>query len=77
MECGIHICCPSRCNSFSLGTYKVQRLKALSADQQALAVKLYNEKQYTIAQICRMLEISKPTLYKYLADASAAGTTNP
>ena len=51
------------------------RPKALSADQQALAVKLYDEKQHTIAQICRMLGISKPTLYKYLADASAAGTT--
>ena len=43
------------------------RPKALSPDQQALAVKLYDEKQHTVAQICRMLGISKPTLYKYLA----------
>nr|WP_240614545.1 helix-turn-helix domain-containing protein [Herpetosiphon llansteffanensis] len=40
-------------------------------------MKLYTEKQHSIAQICRMLGISKPTLYKYLADAPAAGTTNP
>ncbi|ENN6351903.1 helix-turn-helix domain-containing protein, partial [Providencia rettgeri] len=39
---------------------------ALSKDKQALAVKLYDEKQHTITQICEMMGISKPTLYKYI-----------
>ena len=42
------------------------RPKALNQDKQALAVKLYGEKQHTIAQICKMMSISKPTLYKYI-----------
>ena len=49
------------------------RPKALTPDQQALAVKLYDEKQHTVAQICRMLGISKPTLYKYLAAGKEMG----
>ncbi len=52
------------------------RPKALSTDQQALAVKLYAEKQHTVAQICRMLGISKPTLYKYLAAGKGAGAVS-
>ncbi len=43
------------------------RPKALNEDKQALAVKLYNEKKHTIEQICKMMGISKPTLYKYIA----------
>ena len=42
------------------------RPKALDADKQALAVKLYDEKQHTVEQICHMMGISKPTLYKYI-----------
>ena len=42
------------------------RPKSLSSDKQALAVKLYNEKQHTVDKICEMMEISKPTLYKYI-----------
>lgn len=42
------------------------RPKSLPDDQRALAVKLYNEKQHTIQQICQMMKISKPTLYKYV-----------
>jgi transposase-like protein len=34
-----------------------------------LVVKLYREKQHTIREICRMMGISKPTLYNYLAEA--------
>jgi transposase-like protein len=30
----------------------------------ALAVKLYDEKQHTVDKICRMMGVSKPTLYK-------------
>ena len=42
------------------------RPKALNSDKRALAVKLYDEKQHTIDQICRMMGVSKPTLYKYI-----------
>lgn len=42
------------------------RPKALNQDKQALAVKLYDEKKHTIGQICKMMNISKPTLYKYI-----------
>lgn len=43
------------------------RPKSLSKDKQELAVKLYNEKNHTIEQICSLMGISKPTLYKYIA----------
>jgi DNA invertase Pin-like site-specific DNA recombinase len=42
------------------------RPKSLAPDKRALAVKLYDEKKHTIVQICQMMEISKPTLYKYI-----------
>lgn len=45
------------------------RPKSLSEDQQSVAVQLYHDKKHTVAQICKMLGISKPTLYKYI-DAS-------
>ena len=49
------------------------RPKSLTPDKQALAVKLYDEKQHTIIQICDMMGISKPTLYKYIKTARKAG----
>lgn len=45
------------------------RPKSLTPDKQALAVKLYDEKQHTIVQICEMMGITKPTLYKYIEAA--------
>ena len=42
------------------------RPKALNQDKQALAIKLYGEKKHTVAQICKMMGLSKPTLYKYI-----------
>lgn len=45
------------------------RPKVLNKDKQALAVKLYDERKHTVAQICELMEISRPTLYKYI-DAS-------
>ena len=42
------------------------RPKALDADKRALAVQLYAAKKHTVKQICQMMGISKPTLYKYL-----------
>jgi DNA invertase Pin-like site-specific DNA recombinase len=42
------------------------RPKALDPAKRQLAVKLYDERRHTVAEICRMLGISKPTLYSYL-----------
>lgn len=46
------------------------RPKALDTDKRGLALKLYAEKRHTVVQICKMMGISKPTLYKYLRDSS-------
>lgn len=45
------------------------RPKLLDADQRALALRLYQERQHPIADICRMMGISKSTLYSYLDEA--------
>ena len=45
------------------------RPKALDRNQQELAVQLYSERQHSINQICKMMSISKPTLYKYVTAA--------
>jgi DNA invertase Pin-like site-specific DNA recombinase len=45
------------------------RPPVLDKDKRALAVKLYNEKQTSIARICTMMGISKPTLYAYVKAA--------
>ncbi|HAU1037983.1 TPA: recombinase family protein [Legionella pneumophila] len=42
------------------------RPKSLNAEKQALAKKLYSEREFTVDQICEMIGVSKPTLYKYL-----------
>jgi DNA invertase Pin-like site-specific DNA recombinase len=47
------------------------RPKSLNADKRALAVRLYEERKHTVKQICQMIGISKPTLYKYI-DAHGA-----
>ncbi len=39
------------------------RRSVLNADKRALAVKLYNEHEMSIAKICSTMGISKPTLY--------------
>jgi DNA invertase Pin-like site-specific DNA recombinase len=45
------------------------RPKTLDPAKRKLAVQLYDAKQHTIAEICRMMGISKPTLYNYLSEA--------
>ncbi|MGY8872799.1 MAG: recombinase family protein [Pseudomonadales bacterium] len=45
------------------------RPKALNQDKQALAVRLYDEQKHTVNQICELMGISKPTLYKYIEAA--------
>ncbi len=44
------------------------RPKSLDPDKRLLAVLLYDEKKYTVNQIYQMMEISKPTLYKYIEE---------
>jgi len=44
------------------------RPKALDSDKQSMAVTLYNEKKHTVKRICQIMEISKPTLYKYIKE---------
>lgn len=48
------------------------RPKALDANKRQLAIRLYRERQHSIHELCRMMGISKPTLYSYLAEADAA-----
>jgi DNA invertase Pin-like site-specific DNA recombinase len=45
------------------------RPKLLSPERRKLAVQLYHEQQHTVAEICRLMGISKPTLYSYLDEA--------
>ena len=45
------------------------RPKVLEPAKRQLVVKLYTEKQHTIGEIRRMVGISRPTLYNYLAEA--------
>lgn len=45
------------------------RPKALDPAKRQLALKLYEEHQHPISEICRMMGISKPTLYNYIAEA--------
>ena len=45
------------------------RPKTLRADQRLLAVPVYDEKKYTVDQICQMMGISKASLYKYIQGA--------
>jgi len=42
------------------------RPKSLQADKIKIAIDLYNKKEIPVNQICEMLKISKPTLYKYV-----------
>jgi DNA invertase Pin-like site-specific DNA recombinase len=45
------------------------RPKLLTPEKRKLAVQLYRAKERSIAEICRLMGISKPTLYSYLAEA--------
>ncbi len=43
---------------------------SLDAKKAELAVKLYQEKEHSIKEICQIMRISKPTLYSYLRKAA-------
>ncbi len=47
------------------------RKHRLSPDKRRLSVELYHAKTKTIGEICRLMGISKPTLYAYVAAAGA------
>ncbi len=53
------------------------RRPVLNADKQALAVRLYNERQTPIGRICAMMGISKPTLYAYVRTANGVTDGTP
>ena len=42
------------------------RPPSLDTEKRKLAVKLYNDKNYSVNQVCQVMGISKPTLYKYV-----------
>ena len=42
------------------------RPPSLNSEKQKLAAKLYSEKNHSVNQICQIMGISKPTLYKYV-----------
>src|SRR6266849_7254071 len=48
------------------------RPKALSASKQQRAVELYQEKRLAVQEICKMMGISKPTLYAYVRRAQSS-----
>ena len=47
------------------------RPQKLDRAKKALTVKLYEEKNSSVQEICKMMGISKPTLYKYLLEKEA------
>ena len=42
------------------------RREALDTRKKQVAVKLYNSKEHSVSEICQMMGISKPTLYRYV-----------
>jgi DNA invertase Pin-like site-specific DNA recombinase len=42
------------------------RPKALDLNQRKVAINLYHDGHHTVDEICQMMEVSKPTLYKYI-----------
>lgn len=47
------------------------RKHRLSVDKRRHAVELYRAKDKTVGEICKLMGISKPTLYAYVAEASS------
>jgi DNA invertase Pin-like site-specific DNA recombinase len=47
------------------------RPEALDPAKRELVVKLYRAKEHSIDEICRLMGISRPTLYKYVSEAGA------
>jgi DNA invertase Pin-like site-specific DNA recombinase len=45
------------------------RPKSLDPKRRRLLIKLYEEREHPVEEICRIMGISKPTLYSYLEEA--------
>jgi len=45
------------------------RPKALDQEQQQTAIKMYQSQKHTVREICSVMGISKPALYRYLKQA--------
>lgn len=45
------------------------RPRVLDTNQQKLLFKLYNSGEHSLSEICKILKISKPTIYNYLETA--------
>ncbi|MBI4022191.1 MAG: helix-turn-helix domain-containing protein [Candidatus Andersenbacteria bacterium] len=50
----------------SVGGIVGGRPKSLDVEKRNLAVKLYRERQHSVEEICRLVGVSKPTLYSYV-----------
>ena len=50
------------------------RPKSLGTAKRAIAVTLYDEKKHSVKEICEVVGVSKPTLYKYI-EAARTETT--
>lgn len=52
------------------------RPKALDSSKRKLAVRLYRDRDHTVAEICKLMGVSRPTLYKYIKEEvnGAVGT---
>ena len=50
------------------------RPKSLDAAKRAIAVNLYDEKKHSAKEICEVMGVSKPTLYKYIQAARTETT---
>ncbi len=53
-------------NSIIMNYQAGRRPKALDPEKWKLAIRLHQEQKYTVQEICQMMQLSKPTLYKYL-----------
>ena len=50
------------------------RPKSLDAAKRTIAVNLYDEKKHSVKEICEVMGVSKPTLYKYIQAARTETT---
>jgi DNA invertase Pin-like site-specific DNA recombinase len=50
------------------------RPKSLDKAKRELVVKLYSEKEKTVSEVCTIMGISKPTLYKYVEESALLKT---
>lgn len=47
------------------------RPKSLNLNKRQLVVEMYKDRKHTVKEICQMIEISKPTLYKYVREKNS------